>query len=248
MRPSASLGSFQGPFQGPSQHQQQPGADWYSPGQQQGPWVQAGPTYTAGSYPAPTGSFLNSAPAAYGSAASNSFADEPPLLEELGIDLGGILKKTRAILLYRLNNKVTDELDMGGALLFIFLLGGLHLLLGKLHFGIILGWTVVHSTVLWFLVNQLAGVDASEAKGLELYSVCCIVGYCLAPMAVYSALSLLLPRGLASSLLGVLCTFWSAATASKVLVRRCSALSELKLLITVPCVLLFSAFAMLTSY
>ncbi len=47
---------------------------------------------------------------------------------ELGIDLPGIFRKTRAILLHRLNNHTTEELDMGGALVFVFLLGGLHLL------------------------------------------------------------------------------------------------------------------------
>ncbi len=41
---------------------------------------------------------------------------------------------------------------------------------------------------------QLAGVDAAETKGLDLYAMCCVVGYCLAPIAVFSALSLMLPR------------------------------------------------------
>ena len=47
---------------------------------------------------------------------------------ELGIDIGGILKRTRAVLLHQLNARVLEELDMGGALIFIFVLGGLHLL------------------------------------------------------------------------------------------------------------------------
>jgi hypothetical protein len=49
---------------------------------------------------------------------------------ELGIDLGGILVKTRSVLLHRLNNRVLDDLDMGGALVFVFVLAGLHLLVG----------------------------------------------------------------------------------------------------------------------
>ncbi len=32
---------------------------------------------------------------------------------------------------------------------------------GKLHFGVILGWSVVHSAVLWFLVNQV-GASAGQ--------------------------------------------------------------------------------------
>lgn len=127
---------------------------------------------------------------------------------------------------------------MGGALMFVFLLGGLHLLvsrgvddeswtspalppkapalpltadraaapffppvpsplyrqMGRLHFGIILGWSVVHSMVLYFIVTQLAGVDVSEAKGLDLYSVCCLVGYCMLPICAQSAACLFIPR------------------------------------------------------
>ncbi len=66
--------------------------------------------------------------------------------------------------------------------------------MGKIHFGVILGWSVVHSAVLWYVVNQLAGAEASESKGLDLYSVCCVVGYCMVPLVVYSAVSLLIPR------------------------------------------------------
>ena len=50
---------------------------------------------------------------------------------------------------------------------------------GKLHFGIILGWSVVHSAVLWLIVNQLVGPGAEANSGLDLYSVCCVVGHCL---------------------------------------------------------------------
>lgn len=51
---------------------------------------------------------------------------------ELGIDVGGIVKKSRAILLYRMSSKVIYDLDMGGALLYVFLLGGLHLLVSAI--------------------------------------------------------------------------------------------------------------------
>ena len=54
-----------------------------------------------------------------------------PSHTELGIDLSGILVKTRSVLLHRLNNRVLDDLDMGGALVFVFVLGGLHLLVSS---------------------------------------------------------------------------------------------------------------------
>ncbi len=47
---------------------------------------------------------------------------------ELGIDIGSILQKTKAIVLHQMKSPCLEELDMGGALLFLFLLSGLHLL------------------------------------------------------------------------------------------------------------------------
>ncbi|KAF5841731.1 hypothetical protein DUNSADRAFT_11511 [Dunaliella salina] len=217
------------------------------------PTSTAGGTSAYAGYAPPTGYAAGGMLASYPRTPSMSgnpvFEDEePPLLEELGIDLKGICSKTRAILLHRLSNKATDELDMGGALMFVVLLGGLHLLMGKLHFGVILGWSVVHSAVMWFLVNQIAGVEAKEAQGLDLYSCCCVIGYCLAPITVFSALALLLPRGLWPVALGVLCTFWAAHTAARILSRRSLLLDDVRTLIMLPCILMFSSFTMLTLY
>ena len=71
---------------------------------------------------------------------------------------------------------------------------GLLLQRGKLHVGVILGWSVVHSILLWFILNQLAGPDRGDDKGLELYSICCLIGYCLVPLVVFSATALMIPR------------------------------------------------------
>lgn len=47
---------------------------------------------------------------------------------ELGIDIGAILVKARSLLFFRMNNRHLEDLDMGGALVLIFSLAGLHLL------------------------------------------------------------------------------------------------------------------------
>lgn len=47
---------------------------------------------------------------------------------ELGIDLQGILKRSLAILSYRLGSPTLLDLDMGGPLLFAAILGSVHLL------------------------------------------------------------------------------------------------------------------------
>ncbi len=80
-----------------------------------------------------------------------TFEEEPPLLEgvfgkcsqptdtncmttnhrhptELGIDIPKILRKTQYVLTYRLNKHDLDDLDLGGPLVFVAILGAAHLL------------------------------------------------------------------------------------------------------------------------
>lgn len=64
---------------------------------------------------------------------------------------------------------------------------------GKLHFGYILGWTVVGSGLIWFVLNSMTGSDP-EAADLGLYACCCLLGYALLPLVGHALLSLLLPR------------------------------------------------------
>lgn len=66
--------------------------------------------------------------------------------------------------------------------------------MGKVHFGVLLGWSVVQSVVLWFMVNQIASNEAAEHRALDLYSCCCIVGYGMVPLLVLSVAVLFTPR------------------------------------------------------
>ena len=68
--------------------------------------------------------------------------------------------------------------------------------MGKLHFGVILGWSVVGGMVVWFVVSNLGAAteDGSEGSSLSLYDCCCLLGYCLVPMLLHALVGLLLPR------------------------------------------------------
>lgn len=63
-----------------------------------------------------------------------------------------------------------------------------------MHFGVLLGWSVLQSMVLWFMVNQIASNEVAEARALDLYSCCCIVGYGMVPLLLLSVAVLLVPR------------------------------------------------------
>lgn len=116
--------------------------------------------------------------------------------------------------------------------------------MGKLHVGIILGWSVLQALALYYVSNQLAG----DSKALDLYSACCIVGYGMLPLCLYSGVALLLPRGGASGLLAAGAALWSAATAARLFVKRSPALEEATALLTYPCLLVYASFAMLCVY
>lgn len=127
---------------------------------------------------------------------------EPLGLAELGIDIPAILSRTRSILTFRLGGPDLESLDLGGPLIFMGLLGLAHLVVGKLHFGYILGWTVVGSVLIWFVLNSIAASagaaapspDDAAGRSLDLYSCCCLLGYCLLPLVLHALLALLLPR------------------------------------------------------
>ncbi|KHN02233.1 Protein YIPF5 like [Glycine soja] len=63
------------------------------------------------------------------------------------------------------------------------------LLAGKIQFGVILGWIVVSSIFLYVVFNMLAG----RTGNLDLHTCTSVVGYCLLPVVIFSALSLFLP-------------------------------------------------------
>ena len=63
-----------------------------------------------------------------------------------------------------------------------------------MHFGIILGWSVLAAFALWFVAKNFAGDGAEQSVACDLYSCYCVLGYCLLPMVAFSIFSVLLPR------------------------------------------------------
>ncbi len=76
-----------------------------------------------------------------GGGSGSVFDDEPPLLEELGINFKDIWSKTLAVSIpFRAMPTVHEEdADLAGPLVFCLLLGTCLLLTGKVHFGYIYG-------------------------------------------------------------------------------------------------------------
>ena len=87
---------------------------------------------------------MSSQPMAPASGSFDDYDNEPPLLEELGVNIPHILAKTKAIMtpMKAPDSHLYDDTDMAGPLCFALLLGVTLMLTGKLHFGYIYGFGV----------------------------------------------------------------------------------------------------------
>uniref|UniRef100_A0A6G1SB28 Protein YIPF n=1 Tax=Aceria tosichella TaxID=561515 RepID=A0A6G1SB28_9ACAR len=171
---------------------------------------------------------------------------EPPLLEELEINLEQIRQKTWAVLTFKSLNdhkNILQDPDLAGPLTFLLTFGFLLLLSGKIQFGYIyglgtLGCLIIHSVV--YLV---------AAKNISFMCTVSVLGYCILPMVMLSALSILinLKATLVGSILSVVAILWCAIGASNLLVTAVD-ITNARLMIAYPCALFYTVFALLTVF
>ncbi|PIA28298.1 hypothetical protein AQUCO_07200153v1 [Aquilegia coerulea] len=174
------------------------------------------------------------------------FEDELPLLEELGINTRQIWRKTTSILNpFRINANLHEDADLSGPFLFLMAFGLFQLLAGKLHFGIILGWVTVASLFLYVVFNMLAGKNGN----LDVYRCLSLIGYCMLPMVIFSALSLFVPQG-GVVVFGMAAVFviWSTRVCTRLLVELASCGDEHRGLIAYACCLIYMLFSLLVIF
>lgn len=177
---------------------------------------------------------------------TTSFEDEPPLLEELGINVPAVIAKARAVLnpFSKVDSSFADEADMTGPVFLILLLGFLLLLQRKVQFGVIYGQATVGCIVVYMIFNLMS------LRGIDLYRSTSILGYSLLPMVILSFLAVFLPISrvkLLGTVLGGGCIFWSTTTAAKIFVAVLD-LHDQFWLIWYPLALLYTSFAFITVF
>ncbi|XP_052198641.1 uncharacterized protein LOC127805868 [Diospyros lotus] len=174
------------------------------------------------------------------------FEDEPPLLEELGINTRQIWSKTVSILNpFRVKPDLHEDADLSGPFLFLLAFGLFQLLAGKLHFGIILGWVTMAALFLYVVFNMLAGRNGN----LDLYRCLSLVGYCMLPMVILSAIALFLPQGgVGIFLMAGVFVIWSTRVCTRLLVELASCGDEHRGLIAYACFLVYMLFSLLVIF
>ncbi|XP_076247317.1 yip1 domain-containing 1 [Calliopsis andreniformis] len=177
--------------------------------------------------------------------------EEPPLLEELGIDLDRILQKTLAVLnpFHRKGqiddaNYLLQDCDLAGPVAFCLLLATFLLLTGsKAHFGYIYGLAVTSCMLMYILLSLM-----SRASDITVSSVASVLGYCLLPIVILAGFGIFAtlrsPVGLNFAGLAVT---WATLSASRFL-SNMSGEENQRILIAYPCALLYGVFTLIVVF
>jgi hypothetical protein len=183
------------------------------------------------------------------------YENEPPLLEELGINPGHILNKSAAVLTpFSARSRDThlmDDSDLAGPLVFCLILGMVLLLRGKMHFGAIYGVGTVGCGGMYLLLNLM--VPQSHA-GVDLSRTVSVLGYGLLPLVLLVCLQTLLDTVLLlpvwrSITLGLMfgCVAWSTVAASSLIVAMAT-MDKQRWLVAYPIALVYACFALLAVF
>lgn len=203
-------------------------------------------------YPQPTGAFAPPGPSSVGGVydqygnPGDPYADEPPLLEELGINFEHIMLKTVAVLNpFKVTNaNILQDADLAGPLVFGLAFGSLLLLSGKVHFSYIYGFGVLGCALIYSLLLLMT------PPNVTLTAVCTvsILGYCLLPMVFLGALAIFVSLNTMLGMsLALLVILWCALSASKLFVTALTMQNQ-QALVAYPCILFYGVFALLALF
>lgn len=169
---------------------------------------------------------------------------EPPLLEELGINIPLIKRKTFTVLnpMQTVDSRIMDDADLWGPILFFIAFGAFLLLSGKAHFSYIYGLAMLGWLSIYCLLNMMS------ESGLDLYRTASVLGYCLLPMVLLSSLSILLRlKGVFGYGLGIASVFWCTFASSGIFVSVLGMKNQ-RFLIAYPVALFYACFALITIF
>jgi len=174
----------------------------------------------------------------------SAFDDEPPLLEELGINPDHIFQKTLTVLNpWRTTDQAAaGDSDLAGPLCFCLAFGSFLMLSGKLHFNYIYGIGLLGCLAIYALLNLMA------ISGVAICTVVSVLGYCLIPIVGLSGLSVLFSlTGILGNILTIVAVLWCTASSSKLFVTALE-MRDQQILVAYPCGLLYGVFALITMF
>ncbi|RPA82354.1 Yip1-domain-containing protein [Ascobolus immersus RN42] len=179
---------------------------------------------------------------------TSGYDDEPPLLEELGVNFGHIKSKTLAVLnpLSSVDQHIMDDADLGGPIIFVLLFGTFLLLSGKIHFGYIYGVALLGTISLHFLFNLMS----TPGHSLSYIRSASVLGYCLLPLVITSLVGVVLRanmNGMIGYLISILAIAWCTNSASNMFVTVLR-VQDMRFLLAYPLALFYSVFGIMAIF
>ncbi|RZF37575.1 hypothetical protein LSTR_LSTR016948 [Laodelphax striatellus] len=174
----------------------------------------------------------------------DDFADEPPLLEELGIDVEQIVRKVVSVLDPFTSTVTIGEYDLAGPLAFCIALAAFLMLSGgKANFGYVYGLAVTSCLMMYVLLRLM-----TTTPEITLVSVASVLGYALLPVVMLSGLGMLMTlKTFVGYIMAAIAVIWSSIAASRIFVIM-SADRDQRPLIAYPCALLYSVFVLIVIF
>ncbi|XP_012147588.1 yip1 domain-containing 1 [Megachile rotundata] len=177
--------------------------------------------------------------------------EEPPLLEELGINPDRILRKTLAVLNpFHSGGQIDDasyllqDSDLAGPVANCLLLAACLLLAGsKAHFGYVYGLAMTSCMLMYILLSLM-----TSTSNITLSSVASVLGYCLLPVVALAGFNVFSSlQGVGGLVLAVLAVTWATLSASRLFCTMSGEKNQ-RLLIAYPCILLYGVFTLLVIF
>jgi len=171
--------------------------------------------------------------------------NEPPLLEELGINVDHVWQRMQGIAFFKkLDEDILRDLDLTGPLVILFGLLVCLTLSGKF-----VGGSTIYGVSFWgccgifFLINVM-----SQKGGIDMLSTCSILLYGLLPIDILAFFGIFISlKGKFGAIVSVLCVFWSTATSSRFFANSIS-MEQQRWLVAYPVSLVYTCFALITVF
>ena len=176
----------------------------------------------------------------------DDFENEPPLLEELGINFSNIWQKTLYVMIPRKNLKtdVLSDGDLAGPIIFIFALGFCLLCAGKVHFGYIYGFSLIGCVA----INTLLNLMCEDNVKIDMLHTVSIVGYCVLPIIFLSTINIVFNlKGKIGFFLSTFFVLWSAFISARFF-EKLTAMRHQRYLLLYPMALYYACFALITVF
>lgn len=176
-----------------------------------------------------------------------NYDDEPPLLTELGVNFDHIKTKTAVVLIptKEIKADILHDTDMAGPLVFCLVQGFFLLFSGKIFFGYVFGFGFVGCLAMYCVINLM---NHAGTQAIDLYRVFSALGYCLLPIVLLSAVTVILNLSNVPTLgliLTSIAVLWCTQTATRFF-EAATQMSEQRYLIAYPVFLLYACFALIT--